>query len=90
MLARQDSETAADLAYRWGAMGHDGYQQQPQATPVRLANVGEPYNFSPGTFYALDSNAVIRAMQSTFSAAHSDIRHPEILWAVGSAANLTG
>jgi hypothetical protein len=29
MLANQDSESATDLVYRWGAMGHDGYQQNP-------------------------------------------------------------
>jgi hypothetical protein len=89
MLARQDSEAAADLAYRWGAMGHDGYQQQPAATVTPLANVGQPYNFTAGAFYALDSNTVIKTIQSTFSGAHSDIRHPEVLWAVASAANLT-
>jgi hypothetical protein len=89
MLARQDSEAAADLAYRWGAMGHDGYQLQPAATVTPLAKVGQPYNFAAGAFYALDSNTVINSIQTTFAGAHCDIRHPEVLWAVGSAANLT-
>jgi hypothetical protein len=89
MLARQDSEAAADLAYRWGGMGHDGYQQQPAATATPLATVGQPYDFTAGAFYALDSNTVIKSIQSIFSGAHSDIRHPEVLWAVASAANLT-
>lgn len=88
MLARQDSKDAADLVYRWGAMGHDGYQQEPAATALPLAEPGKPYDFAPGEFYALDANAVIKANQSNFSGAHSDVRHPEVLWAVVSAAGL--
>jgi hypothetical protein len=88
MLAGQDSKDAADLVYRWGAMGHDGYQQDPAPTAGVLAEQGKPYDFAPGEFYTLDSNAVIKAAQSDFSGAHSDIRHPEVLWAVVSAAGL--
>lgn len=88
MLARQAAEAAEDLVYRWGAMGHDGYQNDPAADTVVLADVGVPYDFAPGTFYALDANAVITANQSAFSGAHSDIRHPRVLWAVTSAAKL--
>jgi hypothetical protein len=53
-----------------------------------LAPQGKPYEFRPGGFYSLDANAVICANQSAFSGAHSDIRHPEVLWAVVSAAGL--
>lgn len=88
-LARQDSQAADDLAYRWGAMGHDGYQQAPTPTVTPLVETGKPYGFTPGQFYALDANAVINTIQSAFSGAHSDIRHPEVLWAVVSAARLT-
>ena len=88
MLAGQDSESAADLVFRWGAMGHDGYQQNPTPTALLLAPQGKPYEFRPGGFYSLDANAVICANQSAFSGAHSDIRHPEVLWAVVSAAGL--
>lgn len=88
MLARQDSEAADDLVFRWGAMGHDGYQQQPSATVVPMSAAGKPYDFTPAKFYALDANAVIKANQSPFSGAHSDICHPEVLWAVVSAAGL--
>jgi hypothetical protein len=63
--------------------------KQPAATVTALANVGQPYDFTAGAFYALDANTVIKSIQSTFSGAHSDIRHPEVLWAVASAANLT-
>lgn len=88
MLSRQDSQGVDELAYRWGAMGHDGYQQNPAAAAVPLAEAGKPYDFSAATFYALDSNDVIKALQSKFSGAHSDIRHPEVAWAIVSAAGL--
>jgi hypothetical protein len=88
MLAGQDSESAADLVYRWGGMGHDGYQQTPTPTTVTLAPQGKPYGFKTGCFYSLDANAVICANQSPFSGAHSDIQHPEVLWAVVAAAGL--
>jgi hypothetical protein len=89
MLAGQDSQSATDLVYRWGAMGHDGYQQNPSPASVVLQPQGKPYDFQSGTFYDLDANAVICADQSAVSGAHSDIRHPEVLWAVVSAAGLT-
>jgi hypothetical protein len=89
MLAHEDSQAASDLTYRWGAMGHDGYQQDPTPAATQLASASQPYDFAAGTFYALDSNAVINANQSPFSGAHSDIRHAEVLWAVASAAGLT-
>ena len=88
MLAGQDSESASDLVYRWGGMGHDGYQQTPSPTAVTLAPQGKPYGFRTGCFYSLDANAVVCANQSPFSGAHSDIRHPEVLWAVVAAAGL--
>jgi hypothetical protein len=88
MLAGQDSESAADLVYRWGGMGHDGYQQTPTPTTVPLAPQRKSYGFKTGCFYSLDANAVIRANQSPFSGAHSDIQHPEVLWAVVAAAGL--
>ena len=88
MLSGQDSESAADLVFRWGGMGHDGYQQTPTPTTVTLAPQGKPYGFKTGSFYRLDANAVICAIQSPFSGAHSDIQHPEVLWAVVDAAGL--
>jgi hypothetical protein len=88
MLADQDSESATDLVYRWGGMGHDGYQQSPMPSTVVLAAQGTPYDFRSGSFYCLNADAVICAKQSPFSGAHSDIRHPQVLWAVVSAAGL--
>ena len=88
MLAGQDSESAEDLVFRWGGMGHDGYQQTPSPTTVVMAPQGQPYGFKTGCFYSLDANAIICANQSPFSGAHSDIRHPEVVWAVVAAAGL--
>jgi hypothetical protein len=89
MLKRQDASSQADLLYRWGAMGADGYQVD-DTSRVRLADEGFRYGFTPGGFYRLDSNAVIRTLQSPFSGAHSDICHPEVAWAAISAAGLAG
>jgi hypothetical protein len=87
MLKHEDSESVTDLNYRWGGMGHDGYQQDG-VTELKLAASGTPYSFAKGSFYRLDSNAIIAANQSPFSGAHSDIVHPEVVWATVSAAGL--
>ena len=86
MLAHHDTQGADDLTYQWGGMGHDGYQQPTAGTTVKLAAQGAAYNFQPGTYYLLDANAVICADQSPFSGAHSDIQHPEVVWAVVAAS----
>lgn len=88
MLARQDAQGAEERQYRWGAMGHDGYQNDPPAGVHPLLDTGKPYDFEAGRFYALDANSVIGEIQSPVSGAHSDIRHPEVLWAITSAARL--
>ncbi len=86
MLAGQDSESATDLVFRWGGMGHDGYQQTPSPTTVALAAQGQPYGFTTGRFYSLDANASYMRKTSRPSAARiSDIQHPEVLWAVVSS-----
>lgn len=91
LLARQDSEGAEAVMFRWGAMGHDGYQNDPPATTVTLADGTPEYRFGAGGFYALDANAVIDdSTQSAFSGAHSDIVHPEIAWAILQAATSHG
>ena len=84
LLNHDHSRSVSELAYRWGALGHDGFQgsgtQQRQ-----LAAVGEGYRFRRGGQYLLDASAVIATNQSTLSGAHSDIRHPAVLWPVVSA-----
>jgi hypothetical protein len=88
MLAHQNAESLTDLDYEWGGMGHDGFQQSPPAVTVPLQPPGQQYGFEPDGVYLLDANKVICAMQSQFSGAHSDIKHPEVLWAILSAASV--
>ncbi|GAA1786970.1 serine/threonine protein kinase [Planosporangium flavigriseum] len=87
MLKRQDASSQADLLYRWGAMGADGYQVDGTSR-VPLGDDGFPYGFASGRFYRLDANSVIDAVQSPFTGAHSDICHPEVAWAAIAAAGL--
>jgi hypothetical protein len=86
MLAHENAESLTDLDYEWGGMGHDGFQQSPAGTTVPLQPQGFDYGFAAGRCYLLDANQVICANQSAFSGAHSDIQHPEVAWAVRSAA----
>jgi hypothetical protein len=67
-------------------MGHDGFQQSPAGTTIALAPQGFDYGFASGRCYLLDANKIICTNQSAFSGAHSDIQHPEVVWAVRSAA----
>lgn len=55
-----------------------------QITDEILRPAGDPYDFSPGQVYNLDSDAVI-AKGSGASGAHSDIGHPEVAHAVWQA-----
>jgi hypothetical protein len=87
LLARQDAEADEAVTFRWGAMGHDGYQNDPPADTVTLGKGTPSYGFTTGGFYAMDANAVIAdRKQSKFSGAHSDIQHPEVTWAIREAA----
>jgi hypothetical protein len=86
MLAHQNAESIDDLTYEWGGMGHDGFQQVPAGTRTALAGQDHDYGFQAGHFYLLDANSVICANQSPFSGAHSDIQHPEVVWAWNAAA----
>jgi len=85
MLAHQDSQSLTDLAYQWGGMGHDGFQQaSPAGTGLKLR--GTTYPFVRGATYLLDANAVIKKNLSAFSGAHSDIVHDEVVSALLAAA----
>lgn len=85
MINGDDAQSISDLTYRWGAMGHDGFQQEG-VERLDLKPAGEPYAFAKGTAYALASDQVIKAMQSSTSGAHSDIRHDEVIWPTVAAA----
>ena len=86
MLAREDSQAASDLVYRWGAMGHDG-AQNVNAAKLPLSPVGFAYPFAKGSWINLDGNKII-IHGSLPSGAHSDIVHPETAWASLAAAGI--
>ena len=87
MLARQDSEDNAAFGHRWGALGHDGFQQDDVVERV-LRPAGADYDWRPRTFHRLDANQVIKHDLSRLSGSHGDILHSEIAWAAVSAAGL--
>ena len=87
MLAHQNAQSLTELTYEWGGIGNDGFQQSPPGTTVEMKPQGQDYGFTKGAVYLLDSNKIICANQSQFSGAHSDIRHPEVAWAIRSAAS---
>ncbi|MEW1909077.1 serine-threonine protein kinase [Kitasatospora sp. NPDC085895] len=85
MLNNEDDQAASDLTYRWGGMGHDGFQQGG-AEQFDLKPAGEPYPLQSGRFYRLRGDDVIKADLSPFAGAHSDIQHPEVVWAALAGA----
>lgn len=86
LFGRQDAAGADDLLFRWGAMGHDGAQESNEVQRTMI-DVGEPYELESGKITNLDSNSVINH-GGLPSGAHSDIVHPEVAWAVLSAARM--
>jgi hypothetical protein len=67
-------------------MGHDG-AQAVVAAEVPLAPVGRAYQLPAGRFTNLNGDAVIN-QGGPPSGAHSDIFHPEVVWAAISVAGL--
>jgi hypothetical protein len=86
MTSHDDAAGLEDRLFRWGGMGHDG-AQAVGATVADLGPVGTGYPFQPGRFVNLDGDAVITAGPPP-SGAHSDIFHPELVWAGLAAAGL--
>ena len=71
-------------------MGHDGYQQNPDSDRGRAARRRERRTTSnPARSTTWTPTRSSAPTSPPFSGAHSDIRHPEVLWAVVSAAGLT-
>ena len=79
MINGDDAQSTNDLTYRWGAMGHDGYQGAGTEELV-LEAVGKPYAVEKGKVYRLKSDAIICSTAGQFGA-HSDINHDEVVWA---------
>jgi hypothetical protein len=86
LSSHDDAAGVSDALFRWGGMGHDGAQAVP-ATKVPLGPAGQPYQLQPGRFTNFDGDAVI-AVGGPPSGAHSDIFHPEVVWAAISVAGL--
>jgi hypothetical protein len=86
LSSRDDSAGLDDQLFRWGGMGHDG-AQAVEATVTTLGPVGTAYPFQRGRFVNLDGNAVINRGGPP-AGAHSDIFHPELVWAGLAAAGL--
>lgn len=84
--SREDAASRSDLAYRWGAMGHDG-AQNVDSDKVFILAVGKPYPLSRGRFLNVDAKDVVREGRP-LAGAHSDIFHPELAWVAVSGAGL--
>jgi hypothetical protein len=88
LSSRDDAAGLEDQLFRWGGIGHDG-AQAVEATVATLGPVGTAYPFQRGRFVNLDGNGVITQGPPP-SGAHSDIFHPELVWAGLAAAGLVG
>jgi hypothetical protein len=86
LSSRDDAAALEDRLFRWGGIGHDG-AQAVEATVAALGPVGTAYPFRRGRFVNLDGNAVINRGGPP-AGAHSDIFHPELVWAGLAAAGL--
>jgi hypothetical protein len=86
LSSRDDAAGLEDRLFRWGGIGHDG-AQAVDATVAALGPVGSSYPFQPGRFVNLDGNAIVNRGGPP-SGAHSDIFHPELVWAGLAAAGL--
>lgn len=75
-----------DLMFRWGGIGHDGAQGVTAGT-VPLQAVRGRYHFAGSRFTNIDSSAIVCHGKPP-SGAHSDIVHPELAWAMLTAAGL--
>jgi hypothetical protein len=88
MTAHDDAAGLTDeLTFRWGAMGHDG-AQAVAAPVVPLQAVSARYHLAPSQFTNIDASSIVCHGKPP-SGAHSDIVHPELAWAMLTAAGLT-
>ena len=75
---------ADELMFRWGAVGHDG-AQAVAAPVVRLGDVSARYSLAASQFTNIDASRIVGHGKPP-SGAHSDIVHPELAWAMLTAA----
>src|SRR5215217_7913863 len=86
LSSRDDSAGLEDRLFRWGGIGHDG-AQAVDAAVAALGPVGTGYPFRRGRFVNLDGNGIVNRGGPP-AGAHSDIFHPELVWAGLAAAGL--
>jgi hypothetical protein len=87
MASGEDAAGLDDqIQSRWGGIGHDG-AQGVGASAVTLGPQSGTYSFPAGRFTNIDASAIVCHGDSP-SGAHSDIFHPELAWAMLTAAAL--
>ena len=88
MTSNDDAAGLTDeLMFRWGAVGHDG-AQAVAAPVVPLRDVSARYSLAASQFTNIDASRIVCHGKPP-SGAHSDIVHPELAWAMLTAAGLT-
>ena len=87
-LAQQMASAETEPNAQWGGMGSDGFQGVAPTDDQTVLAAGKRYGLQHGAFYRVDCGTVVaNTSQSSFSGAHSDIRHPEIAWLAAAAAS---
>ena len=80
MLAHQVGAALGDANDKYGGMGRNGAQKTPEATDGTLLAVGDNYALSKGKILNLNADTLIQE--------HSDICHPEVVYAMQQAMAL--
>lgn len=78
LIAGQNASAVGDANDPFGGIGRNGAQHTPEAVQATLAAVGHPYVFEARKLYNLNADTVIGG--------HSDIRRPEVAYAILKAA----
>jgi hypothetical protein len=76
-LAQQVASGLGDANDRYGGIGRNGAQRTPEARQGQLQEVGSTYDFARARVHNLNADTVILD--------HSDIRKPQIAYAILSA-----
>jgi hypothetical protein len=77
-LAHQVAAAIGGPDDKYGGLGRNGAQKTPEAVAIALGASGTSYQFQPNRVYNLNADQVIMG--------HSDIRKPEVAYALLSAA----
>jgi alpha/beta hydrolase family protein len=81
LISGQNASAIGDANDPFGGIGRNGAQHTPEASTGKLGAVGTAYSFEARKLYNLNADAVIMD--------HSDIRKPEVAYAVLSAVAAT-